>query len=220
MKQIAIIGAGNFGKNLAISLTNEGAEVLVIDNNKSKIEDIKDMVARAVIADASRKDVLQELGLHDFDIVVVSVGNRLDISIMAILFLKELGAKQIIAKAANDDFAKALKLVGADEVVFPEKDTAIRLGKTILFGDIMEFIALSDEYSVMEIALNEKFVGKSLKELNFRNQYQLNVVAIKNALTDQIAVSPAADTVLKPDDSLVVLGENKNLEKFKKALGK
>ena len=218
MKQIAIIGAGNFGKNLAIALAEDGAEVLVIDHDKFKVEEIKESVSRAVIANGARKEVLEELGLQDFDAVIVSVGDRLDISVMAILYLKELGVKKVIAKAANDDHAKALKLVGANEVVFPEQDTAIRLAKLLVAGDIMDYISLSDEYSVMEVAVNDQLVGKSLKELDFRNQFLLNIIAIKNALTGEISVLPTAEYIIRPEDSIVVLGENINLDKFKKKL--
>lgn len=129
MKQIAIIGAGTFGRNLAMSLMSEGAEVLIVDINRSKIEALKDAVSRAVIADGANKDVLQELGLTDFDEVVVSLGDRIDVSVMTVLFLKEMNVKRIVAKANNENYGKVLTSVGADDIIFPEKDIAVRVAK-------------------------------------------------------------------------------------------
>ncbi|MBU1862923.1 MAG: TrkA family potassium uptake protein [Candidatus Omnitrophica bacterium] len=220
MKQIAIIGAGNFGKNLALNLAREGAEVLVIDINKAKIEAIKDEVTRAIIADASKKDALKAIGFADFDIVVVSLGERIDVSVMAILFLKELGIKKIIAKANNEDYAKAMKLVGADEIIFPEKDVADRLAHFFLYGDIVDYITLSEQYGIIEIAVPETLYGKSIQELDFRKKYLLNIIAVKNPLKDKMNIVPPSDYRFQPDDSIVVLGEADNINKLKKLIKK
>ena len=219
MKQIAVIGAGNFGKNLALNLAREGAEVLVIDINKAKIDAIKDEVARAVIADVSKKEVFKEVGISDFDVVVISLGDRLDATIMAILFLKELGIKKIIAKAHNEDYAKAMKLVGADEIIFPEKDVADRLAQFFLYGDIIDYINLSEQYGIIEVAIPESFYGKKIRELDFRNKFLLDIIAVKNPLKDEMTIIPAADYTFQPDDSIVVLGEVPNINKLKKIMG-
>lgn len=214
MRKIAIIGAGTFGKNLAIELMEEGAEVLVVDVRKAEIEGLKDVVSKAVVADASNKEVLQELGIADFDVVVVGLGDRIDVSVMTILYLREIKAKKIIAKANSEDVGKVLIRVGADEVIFPEKDSALRLAKRMSSGDIMEHITLSERYSIMEIAVPEAFFEKNLRELNFRNKYQLEVIAIRNPFKEDIIIPPA-EYVFQPDDSVVVLGDNDHLKAFK-----
>lgn len=215
MKNIAIIGAGSFGYNLAVKLAHEGSEVLVIDIDKDRIEPLKLLVPKVVIADASKKETLEELGLADFDVVVVSLGDHLEASIMTILFLKQLKVKRIIAKADNEDYGRAMELVGANEIIFPEKSVATNLAKTLLFGNVLEYFMLSDGYSIMEIAVPEYFLGKTLIELDFRNKHQLNIIAIKNSLTTNMTVIIPGDYSFQPDDSIIVIGENNNLKKFK-----
>lgn len=214
MKNIAIIGAGSFGYNLAISLASENADVLVIDKDQNKIDRLKDYVSKAVIADASQKDVIHELGIADFDTVIISLGDSLEVSIMTILFLKELNAKHVIAKANNEDHGRAMKLVGADEIIFPEKDIAVRLSKTLMHGDIMEYISFSGDYCVMEVAIPESFFGKSLSSMDIRKKFRVNIIAIKNPLRSKIDIIIPADYQFQPDDSLVVIGEKNRLDEF------
>jgi len=214
MKQVIVIGLGNFGYTLATNLATEKCEVLAIDRNREKIQQIKDSVTRAVLADAADKETLAELGIRDADVAVVSLGDRIDVSILVTLFLKELGVKRILAKAISDDHGKVLKLVGANEIIFPEKDEAIKLAKSLIAPDILEYIKLSEDYSVAEIAAPEKFYAKSLKELQLRTKYGMEVLAIRRPLEGTLNVVPSPDYKIQPDDSLVVIGENKSLERF------
>jgi len=214
MKNIAIIGVGSFGYNLAISLASEKVDVLVIDIDQNKVDRLKDYVSKAVIADASQKEAIKEIGIADFDSIIISLGDRLDVSIMTILFLKELNAKHIIAKANNEDHGRAMKLVGADEIIFPEKDIAVRLSKTLVHGDVMDYFAFSDDHDVMEVAVPDSFFGKNLLELDIRRKFKLNIIAIKNPMRPKMEIIIPPDYVFQPDDSIVVIGETTKLNEF------
>ncbi|MDD5084419.1 MAG: TrkA family potassium uptake protein [Candidatus Omnitrophica bacterium] len=215
MKQIVVIGLGNFGYTLATSLAEGKCEVLALDRDRERIQQIKDFVTRAVVADAADKDALAELGINDADVAIVSLGDRIDVSILVTLFLKELGVKRILAKAVSDDHGKVLRLVGANEIIFPEKDEAVKLAASLIVPDILEYIRLSEDYSVVEIAAPEKFYSKSLKELQFRTKYGIEVLAIRRPLEGTLNIIPSPDYKIQPDDCLVLIGENKNIEKFR-----
>jgi len=212
MKQIACIGLGNFGFTLAEALAEKKCEVLVIDISKERVQDIKDKVAKAIVGDAADKQLLEELGLKDVDIAVVSLGDRIDSSIIVTLYLKEMGVKRIITKAVSQEHAKILHLVGASEVVFPERDEALRLASSLFSSDVLDFIKLSDEFSILEIAAPDRFYNKTLKDLKLRTKLGIEVLAIRKPLEGTLKMLPGADTKIAPDDVLVILGENRNLK--------
>lgn len=215
MKQVLVVGLGNFGYTLAINLASRKCDVLAVDIDKDKVQSIKNEVSQAICADVSDRDFFSDLGVKDVDIAVISLGSKIDLSIMVTLYLKELGVKRIMTKSVSDDHAKVLRSVGATDIVFPEKDEAIRLAQSIASADILEFIRLSEDYSVVEIAAPKNFIAKSLKDLQIRTRYKVEVLGIRNVLKGKMRIVPPPDYVIEPDDTLIVVGEHDKIEKIK-----
>lgn len=214
MKSFAIIGCGRFGSAIAETLYDLGNEVLAIDKNPELIKEISNHVTYAVEADAMDESVLGELGLSNFDVVVVSIGSDLESSIMATLVAKELGVKRVIAKAQSELHGKLLSKIGADKVVFPERDMGVRVAHNITSSNILDYIELSPEFSILEVAALEGWYNKSLSDLRLRNKYGVNVIAIKQE--EGIAISLSANHIVKQGDVLVIIGRTKDILKIEK----
>ena len=215
MGQFVVIGLGNFGYNVAISLFEQRNQVLAIDANSKKIEQIKDKVTQAVVVNVKEKEALSEFISSDIDAAIVSLGDKIEASILTTLYLKELGVKKIIVKAINDDQGQILKLIGAREIIYPEKEEAVRLARRLTIPNLIEHIPLASEYSIVEIAVPDNFVGKSLKELQLRSKYNVEVIAVKDVLQDTLHLIPEADVKIKPDSVLMVIGKEVDINKFK-----
>ncbi len=217
MKQFVVIGIGRFGKSVAERLYQLGHEVLAIDENEEQIQKISDKVTHAVTADATDENVLRSLGVRNFDVGVVSIGSDIQSSIIVTLMLKEMGVKYVVAKAQSDVHAKVLFRIGADRVVFPERDMGERVAHNLIATNILEFIELSPEHSIIEFAVLDVWIGKDLRDLNLRAKYGVNVVAIRNINDDEhINVSPKADNEIKEGDILIVIGSNEDLRKLER----
>ncbi len=216
MRSFAIIGLSSFGHYLAKYLSEMGHRVMAIDKDQEKIERVKQFVDRAVIADATDKETLEGLGLGELDIIVVSLGDEIDASILVTLYLRELKVNQIIAKALTEDHGKVLDIVGATRVIFPERDEAYRLATTMESDYLIDTIPLGDGMSIIEIAAPEKFVGKSLGSLDLRNKYGVLVLVVKELVPDKVVMIPTARQVLKDSDILLILGKDEDLAKIKK----
>jgi trk system potassium uptake protein TrkA len=212
--KFAVIGLGSFGSNVAKTLYEKENEVVAIDKDKEKIEAVKDFVSHAVQMESANKENLQALGIKEMDVVVVSLGPEMEASILTVLFLHELGAKRIVAKALTEDHAKVLEAVGATEVIYPEKDMAIKIALRLNSPNILDYFPLLSGVSIQEIAPPEKFIGKSLKELDLRNKYGIQVMAIKEVITEKMTYVPKADFVIKDSDILIVMGGEKQLAKI------
>lgn len=212
--KFAVIGLGSFGSYVAKTLYEKGNEVLAVDNDKEKIEDVKNLVSHAVSMDAADKENLQALGIQDMDAVVVSSGPEMESSILTVLYLHEIGAKRIVAKALTEDHAKVLDAVGATEVIYPEKDMAIKTALKLSNPNILEYLPLISGFGIVEIAPPEKFIGKSLRELDLRNKYGIQVIAIKELIPEKTTFTPKADFVIKDSDILIIMGEEKQLAKI------
>ncbi len=216
MRLFVVIGIGNFGYYTAQHLYELGSEVMVIDSNKERIQSIKDQVSRAVVADATDREVLERLGVPDVDVAVVSVGDRLDTSILITLYLKEMGVKEVVVKAVTVDHGKILEKIGASSVIFPERDSGVRLANSLSSSNVIEHLPLSEGYSILEIAASAKLVGKTLKELRLRNRFGIQVIAIKELVPDRMHMPPDPDFVIKDSDILIVVGQDESLESLKK----
>jgi trk system potassium uptake protein TrkA len=212
--KFAVIGLGSFGANVARTLFERGNEVLAIDRDKEMTEAAKNFTTNAVMTEAAVKENLQVLGVREMDVVVVSLGHQLEASVMTVLYLHELGVKRIVAKALSEDHAKVLEAVGATEVIYPEKDMAIRTALRLSSPDVIEYLPLVSGITIQEIAPPVKFIGKTLKELDLTNKYGLQVIAIKEVISDRITFIPKADFVIKDSDILVIIGEEKRLSKL------
>ncbi|MGM8214311.1 potassium channel family protein [Bacillaceae bacterium W0354] len=215
-KLYAVIGLGRFGSSICRELSKEGKEVLAIDQDEDKVNEFKDIASYAVIADSTDELALKELGFRNIDHVIVAIGDNIHASILTTLLLKELGVKRITVKAQNDYHAKILDKIGADDVVHPERDMGRRIAHSIISSNVLDYIELSDEYSVVEIKASEKMRGKTLAELDIRAKYGCNVVAIKQ--DKEINVSPMATEKINIEDILIIIGADRDISRFEKAL--
>jgi trk system potassium uptake protein TrkA len=213
---IAVIGLSSFGFYLCKYLSDAGMEVMALDNSEAKIDQVKSFVKKAIVADAKDKETLKSLSLNEFDAVVISVGERIETSVLVTLYLRELGVKEIIAKAGTPDHAKVLKIIGATDIVFPERDMAERVAYTLRRTNLLDYISLGHNYGFIEIAPPGKWTGKSLAMLNVRQKYNVQIVMIKGHVPQQITIIPDGEYVIKDSDALVILGSNKDLERIEK----
>ena len=215
MKQYAVIGLGNFGNNLAMSLSKKGHQVLVMDIDKDRVDAIQDSVTDAIVGDIRNKKMLAEFISASFDAVIVSIGQNLEGSILATHYLKEMKVKYIIVKAINEDHAELLKIMGADEIIFPEKDMAEWLSKRLTVPDLLEHIPLTSEFSIVELSAPEKFFGKSLNDLKLRTKYNVLVIAVKDVMRDSFILMPDANYKILPDNILVIMGRSNDIDALK-----
>lgn len=215
MKQFVVIGLGSFGFNLATALAKDGHEVLAIDSDERNIEAIKDRVTHAVMADATDKKVLSEFVSTDADAVIVGLAENMEASTLVTLYLRDLRMKGIIVKALSDDHAKVLKAVGATEIVYPEKDVALRLAERLSTPNLIEHLPLTPEYSIVEITPPEPFLGKTLRELQLRKEFGVIVIAVKDVLSNTFHLIPDTDYEIKPNSALVIIGRAENIDKLR-----
>lgn len=208
----AIIGMGRFGASVAQALYSMGYDVMVMDENEERIQDHINIATHAVQADSTDEQALKEVGIRNFDVVVVAIGADIQASILTTLILKELGVKMIVAKAQNERHGQVLYKVGADRVVFPERDMGLRVAHNLISPNVLDFVELAEEYSIAEVAASEAMDGKSLTELDVRARFGVNVMAIKSGNSFNIA--PSATDTIQEGDILVVIGHNDDLKKF------
>ena len=217
-KQFLIRGLGRFGSSIAKTIYELGHDVLAIDKDEEKVQEISDYVTHAVQMDSTDESILKTLGVTNFDVAVVTIGSNLQDSVMATLILKELGVKYIIAKANNELHAKVLTKIGADKVVLPERDMGTRVAHNLVSSNILDYIELSEEYSILEIEAIKEWFNKSLKEIEIRKKHGINVVAIKRG--EKVNISPSAEDIIKENDVLVALGSAKDLNKFESMISR
>lgn len=211
-KQFAVIGLGSFGRSVALSLESLGGDVIVVDKSYEKIQEISDSVFFAMRADVSDPEALQSLGGRNLDAIVIAVSENLEASIMATIAAKELGIPYVLVKAKDDLQGKILKKIGADAIIYPERDMGTRIAKSLVSTDFTDWIALSSEYSLAETVIPEQWVGKSLMELKLRERYGLNVVGIMQGEEVDVTFDPAKP--LPADCIIIVIGSDAVLGKF------
>ncbi|MBN2013450.1 TrkA family potassium uptake protein [candidate division KSB1 bacterium] len=214
MRKFAIIGMSSFGFYLSKFLSERNHKVMAIDNDEAMVEQIKMFVDKAVIADATKKETLENLNISDFDVVVVSLGGKIDASILVTLYLKELHVKEIIAKAVTEDHGRILDRIGATSVIFPEKDMAYRVARSISNENVLDVIPLSKDISVLEFGPPPRFLGKTLTELNVRQKYNIQIVLIKEVIPDNEMIIPTPDHIIKESDILMGVGKNSDFQKL------
>lgn len=226
MKQFAVIGLGTFGRNVARILTEKGCQVLAIDENEKNVEEISRTVTHVVVADATEEKILRTLGIQDMDGAIVSIGEDMSASILITLTLKELGVNMVVAKAISKLHAEVLRRVGADKIVFPERDIAERLAENLVSPNIIEEIQLSPEYNIAETFAPKEFVGKTLGELNMRTKYKVSVIAIKRKVPfvtddgktdfeEKMNIAPKAEDTIEEGDTLALVGRSEDINKLR-----
>lgn len=214
MKQFIVIGLGRFGSSVATTLYKLGYDVLGVDNDEELIQSLSNSMTHTVQADATDENVLKELGVRNFDVAIVSIGEDIQASILVTLILKEMGINYIIAKAQNSLHAKVLYKIGADRIVFPERDMGIRVAHNLVLPNILDYFELSSDFSIVELVSLEEWYDKSLKDIDLRGTHGLNVIVIKRG--KEMIISPKANDKILKDDVLVVVGENKDIERLEK----
>lgn len=214
-KQFAVIGMGRFGYSVANSLSTMGFDVLAIDSDEQRTQAVSHIVTHAVSADSTEEEALRALGIRNFDVVVVAIGEDIQASILTTLILKDLGGPVIVVKAQNELHGKVLQKIGADKVIYPERDMGQRVAHHLASPNILDYIELSDDYSILEIKANSAMIGQNLKELNIRARFGCNVMAIKNGT--KMNISPDALYRLIEGDILVIVGEKSDLTKLELA---
>ncbi|MFD1849202.1 potassium channel family protein [Oceanobacillus bengalensis] len=215
-KEFAVIGLGRFGGSICKELSEEGMQVLAIDKDEDRVNGYKNIASHAVILDSTDEDALKEIGISNFEHVIVAIGENIQASILTTVILKDLGVRKVTVKAQNDYHEKILTKIGADKIVHPERDMGKRLAHNFISSNILDYLELSDDHSIAEVKAGMKMVGKSLIDLDIRARYGCNVVAIKQGR--DINVSPRADALLKEDDVLIVIGADIDLSRFEKHL--
>jgi trk system potassium uptake protein TrkA len=214
MKRVVVIGLGIFGFNIVKDLYENGFEVVAIDKNKEVIQKIRDFSTKAILADGTDKEVLESIGIQEDDVVIVSFGEDLAASTLITLHLKEMKVKNIIVKAPNEDHKHVLEKVGATEVIIPEREMADKVAKSLISPNVLDYIPLSDEYTICEIVPPSSFMGKSIAELHLRSKYHIEVIAVRETLPERLTMVPRADFVIKDSDVLVVIGKEGDIQKI------
>lgn len=211
-KEFVVFGLGKFGLSVAKALADNGCQVMAVDSDPEKVALIADDVTYAVCTDVTDTEAVQSLGIRNFDGAIVAIGENLEASVMVTILSKEIGIPYVMAKALTDLQAKVLKKVGADMIIFPEKETGIRVAQNLVHGNFFDAVELSTEYSMMDFEAPQDWVGKSLKELNLRAKKKINVIGIKRY--DKLEITPEPDEPLQKHDVLIIIGKNQALSKL------
>ena len=211
MKSILLIGLGRFGKHIAVKLHELNHEVMAIDKNEERVDEVLPYVTNAQIGDSMKEEFLRSLGVGNYDVCIVAIGNDFQGSLETTSLLKELGAKKVVARAARDSQAKFLLRNGADEIVYPEKQLANWTAIRYTSDHIFDYIELDEEHAIFEIEVPMNWISKSIGEIDIRRRYNINIMAIKKKGKLEMAISP--DTRLEEDEALLVLGRHKDIQK-------
>lgn len=214
-KKFVVIGLGRFGFNVACKLAQEGMDIIAIDNDKDIVNEIRDSVNQAVVANATECETLKAIGVDEVDVAVLSLGSRLDNAMLVLLHLKEFKIPHILVKAISDDHGKIFELMGATEVVYPEKEVGMRVGERLAHPNVLERLVFSKGHSIAEIEAPEGFHSKTLKEIGIRANFGVVVAAIKKKNSDDINIAPSADDSIYAGDIMVVVGHDKDIDKLK-----
>lgn len=215
-KNIIVLGLGRFGYAVAIRLAQKGAYVTAVDSNYKTVEKIASLVSSSVQADITEEQALKSLGINNYDAAIIATGSDLEASIEATLICKDSGITQVIAKASSESHARILEKIGADYIVFPESDTAERLARSLVGPNLLEVIEFSDEFSIIEIKAHKSWLGKNLIDLDFRNEYQMNVVAFERDGQMIIDFDPSLE--IEENDILVLIGTSENAKELEKQI--
>jgi trk system potassium uptake protein TrkA len=213
-KEFVVIGLGRFGGSIVRELIEQGADVMAIDKFADRVDEFASIATQAIVADTTDESVLKSLGIRNFEHVIVAIGEDIQSSILTTLMLKEIGVNKITVKAQNDYHEKVLRKIGADQVVHPERDMGIRIANHMISTNVLDYLELSDEHSIMEIKANEFLAGSTLIDLDIRANYGINIVAIKRGT--EILVSPQATEVIVLNDILIVIGADSDIIRFEK----
>lgn len=223
-RSFAVIGLGRFGSTMASTLVELGQDVIGVDSDEDRVRKLADVVSQAAQIDATDLQALKEVGVHDVDVAVVSIGENIEASLLVVMQVMELGVNEIIAKAVTPLHGRILQKLGVKRVIYPERDMAIRVAHSLVVPNSLDYIELSRDFSIVEIEAPKEFVGKSLKQLELRPRYGLTLIAVKRKREDGEGevtnIAPSADEVIRTRDVLSLLGANERLAQLSALLGK
>jgi trk system potassium uptake protein TrkA len=215
MKMVVEIGLGICGFKIMKELLEYGFEVIAIDKNKVAVQRARDYSNKAVVADGIDKEVMEVIGIHEDDTVIISFGEDLAASTLITLHLKQMNIRNIIVKAPNEEHKLILEKVGATEVIIPEKEIAGKVAKSLISPNVLDYLPLSDDYMIFEMAPPNSFLGKTIAELQLRSKYHIEVIAVRDIISDRVHMVPQASFVIKDGEVLVVVGKDKDIQKIK-----
>ena len=212
-RKFAVIGLGRFGAAMATTLISLGQDVLGIDSDPDHVQELSDVVPHLLVLNASDPKALREAGVGDVDVAVISIGANVEASLLIVMAVKEMGVKSIVAKSTTEVHGRILERLGVDRVIYPEREAATRMAHSLVVPNVIDYISLSIDFSIIEIPAPAMFVGKSLRAIDLRAKYGLTLIAIKRHVDGRhtTSVSPSADEVIQPGDSLALVGSNKAL---------
>ncbi|MFZ4439267.1 MAG: potassium channel family protein [Syntrophales bacterium] len=214
-QRVVVIGMGIFGFNIVRELYEGGFEVIAVDKNKEAIQRVRDCSTKAIVADGTDKEIMDAIGIQEEDTVIISFGEDLAAATLTTLHLRQMKVKTIIVKAPNEEHKLILEKVGATEVMIPEKEIAHKVAKSLISPNVIDYLPLSDDYMISEIAPPNSFLGKSIATLQLRGHYHVEVIAIRDIVSDKITMIPGAECVIKDGDVLVVVGKEKDIQQIK-----
>jgi len=214
MGKFVVLGLGNFGIYLAKSLFEVGKEVIAVDRNKERVQKAQEFCSYALVGDATDKSMLDSIGVEKGDTVMVSLGDNISASVLVTLYLKDLDVQNVHVKIISEDHGRVLEKIGATEVIFPERDLAKKVAQTLSSPNVIDYLPLTGEYDIVEIAPPKDFIGKTLAELRLRNKYNISILAVRGLVPESITMNPGGSFTVKDSDILIVLGKPDDIEKI------
>ena len=218
MKSFCIIGLGRFGSAVATTLAKQGMEVLAIDRNMERVEDHRSLLTEVIRADAMEKSVLEQIGASNFETAIVTIGGDVTASGTVTMLLKDMGVKNVIVKAYDDFHGRMLTKLGADKIVYPERDMGLQLAKRLCAKSVMEYISLFNDVDITELRVPERYVGQEVRSCGIRRDYGVNIIALRSGETTVTSIQP--DYRFSPEDVLVLIGGSADMQRFTKAMQK
>lgn len=213
MKRFVIIGLGNFGSGVAEALHRAGHDVVALDMNEEAVDRIAPLVGRAAVGDGRNGRTLEQIGAQGADAAVISTGDDITASVLTTLSLRDLGVREIYVKVISRDHARVMEKIGVAETIFPERESALRLGHRIANQSLLNYVQLGADFSIQEMAVPDAWVGESLRQLELPRRFRISVIAVHDVLTDQMLPVPDPDAPLKESDTLLVAGRDEHLAK-------
>jgi trk system potassium uptake protein TrkA len=215
MQRVVVIGLGIFGFNIVKELYENGFEVIAVDKGKDAVQRVRDCSTKAILADGTDKEIMESIGIQEDDCVIISFGEDLAAATLITLHLRQMKVKTIIVKAPNEEHKLILEKVGATEVMIPEKEIAHKVAKSLISPNVIDYLPLSDDYMIFEMAPPNSFLGKTIAQLQLRSRYHIEVIAIRDIVFDKIHMVPGAEFVIKDGEILVVIGKEKDIQLIK-----
>ena len=215
MKRCIVIGLGIFGNNIVRELSENGFEVIAIDKNKEAVQRVRDLASKAIVADGTDREIMDQIGVHEDDTVIISFGEDLAAATLITLHLRQLNVKSIIVKAPNEEHKMILEKVGATDVIIPEKEIANKVARSLISPNVFDYLPLSEDYMIYEMAPPESFLGKSIAELELRSRFNVMVIAVKDILSDKVVTLPPASYIIKDGQVMILVGKVDDIEKIR-----